>query len=114
MLVSFLFVFDKSFTFYLGWPFGHLLGKSCSLGFPLVLFLLCAVLIVRVPFQFGVYGMMRNLIVSVPDHCLFFYFTTPRDITSHTCINKKSLGLKRHLKFPNSRLGLVEPVHERK
>ena len=34
--------------------FGHLLWKSCPLGFPLVLLLFVAVLIVRVPFLFGV------------------------------------------------------------
>ena len=40
--------------------------------------LLYAVLniIVRIPFPFGVRGRLRNLIVSVPDHCLFIYFPT--------------------------------------
>ena len=28
------------FKFYLGYPGGHLLGKSCRLSFPLVLFLI--------------------------------------------------------------------------
>ena len=32
---------------------------------------LSAVLVVHVPFPFGVWGRMWNLIVSVPDHCLF-------------------------------------------
>ena len=35
-------------SFYLGQPGGHLLGKSCPLGFPLVLFLFYAVSIVCV------------------------------------------------------------------
>ena len=35
--------FGLSLTFYLGYPVGHLLGKSCPLGFPLVLFLFHAV-----------------------------------------------------------------------
>ena len=34
---------------------------------------LSAVFVVRVPFPFGVWGRMWNLIVSVPDHCLFIY-----------------------------------------
>ena len=42
------------------------LGKSCSFGLP------------RVPFvnyfPFGFEGRMWDLIVSVPDHCLSFYF----------------------------------------
>ena len=40
------------------------LGKSCSFG------------LLRVPFVncFGFEGMMWDLIVLVPDHCLSFYF----------------------------------------
>ena len=38
------------------------LGKSCSFGLP------------RVPFVFE--GRMWDLIVSVPDHCLSFYFAS--------------------------------------
>ena len=34
-----------------------------------------AVLIVRVAFLFGVLGRMWNSIVSVPEHCLFIYFS---------------------------------------
>ena len=44
----------------------------------LLAFRLCflyAVLIVCVPFPCGVWGSMWNSIVSVPDHCLFIYFT---------------------------------------
>ena len=51
-----------------------MLGKSCPLGFLLVMFLFSAVSIICVPFPFGVYGRMSNLIVLVPDHCLFIYF----------------------------------------
>ena len=43
-------------SFYLRYPFAHLLCKSCPLDFPLVLFLFYAVLIVLVPFPFGVRG----------------------------------------------------------
>ena len=35
----------------------------------------CAVIIVGVPFPFGVQGRIWNSIVSVPNHCLFIYFT---------------------------------------
>ena len=52
-----------------------MLGKSCPLGFLLVPFLFSAVLIVCVPLPFGVYGRLWNLIVLVPDHDLFIYFT---------------------------------------
>ena len=38
-------------------------------------FILCR-LIVLVPFPFGVLDRMWNSIVSVPDHCLFIYFTS--------------------------------------
>ena len=68
-----MFVFDVLFILF-RITFGHLLGKSCPLGFPLVLFLFYAVLTVRVPFPFGVWGGVWNSIVSVPDHCLFIYF----------------------------------------
>ena len=33
------------------------------------------VLIICVPFPFGVWGRKCNSIVSVPDHCLFIYFS---------------------------------------
>ena len=36
------------------------------------------VLIVSVPFPFSVWGTLWNLIVSIPDHCLFIYFPTCR------------------------------------
>ena len=39
-----------------------------------VVFIFSAILVVRVPFPFGVWGRMWNSIVSVPDHCLFIYF----------------------------------------
>ena len=68
--------FCWSFTycsFYLVYPCGHLLGKSCSLAFSLVL-LFSVVLVVRVPFPFGVWESVWYSIVSVPDLCLFIYF----------------------------------------
>ena len=45
---------------------------------PLAFYLCCsyfsAVLVVRVPFPFGVWGRVWNSIVPVPDHCLFILF----------------------------------------
>ena len=48
--------------------------RAVPLAFHLGCFNFSAVLIVRVPFPFGVWGRMWNWIVSVPDHCLLFYF----------------------------------------
>ena len=45
------------------------LGKSCSFGLP------CGVhKNVFISFPFGFEGMIWDLIVVVPDHCLSFYF----------------------------------------
>ena len=48
--------------------------RAGPLAFHLCCFNFSAVLVVRVPFPFGVWGMMWNLIVWVPDHCLVIYF----------------------------------------
>ena len=49
------------------------LGKSCSFGLPRVPFANCEIYVFsNFPFGFG--GRMWDLIVSVPDHCLSFYF----------------------------------------
>ena len=51
------------------------LGKSCSFGLPRVPFVNCRQFIyVFSYFPFGFEGRMGDLIVSVPDHCLSFYF----------------------------------------
>ena len=73
MFVRFLLVFDLLFIIF-RIPCGHLLGKSCPLGFSLVLSLFNTVLVVRVSFSFGVCGRVWNSIVSVSGHCLFIYF----------------------------------------
>ena len=53
---------------------GHLLGYSCSLGWPYVLFvLLLFVLLVITGFDFE--GWIWVLIASVPDLCILFTFT---------------------------------------
>ena len=51
------------------------LGKSCSFGLPRVPFVNCRQYVFSY-FPFGFEGRMWDLIVSVPDHCLSFYFVT--------------------------------------
>ena len=51
-------------------------GKELSPWlFTCVVFIFSAVLVVCVPFLFGIWDRVWNSIVSVPDHCLFIYFT---------------------------------------
>ena len=50
------------------------LGKSCSFGF---LRMNCGQFMYLVISHFGFEGRMWDLIVSVPDHCLSFYFRYP-------------------------------------
>ena len=45
--------------------------RAVPLAFHLCWINFSVVLVVRVPFLLGVWGRMWNLIVSVPDHCLF-------------------------------------------
>ena len=50
------------------------LGKGCSFGLPRVLFVNCfQILYLVISLRFE--GRMLDLIVSVPDHCLSFYFS---------------------------------------
>ena len=51
------------------------LGKSCSFGLPRVPFVNCRQFMYFSYFPFGFAGRMWDLIVSVPDHFLSFYFT---------------------------------------
>ena len=51
------------------------LGKSCSFGLPRVLFVNCRKFTYLVISLFGFERRMWDLIVSVPDHCLSFYFS---------------------------------------
>ena len=48
---------------------------AVPLAFHFCCFYFSAVIIISVPFPFGVWGRMWNSIVSVPDHCLFMYLT---------------------------------------
>ena len=50
------------------WPSA---GKELSPWLFTCYFYFSAVLVVRVPFPFGVWGRVWNLIVSVPDYCIF-------------------------------------------
>ena len=50
------------------------LGKSCSFGLPRVPFVNCRQVMHLVISLFGFEGRMWDLTVSVPDHCLSFYF----------------------------------------
>ena len=52
------------------------LGKSCSFGLPRVPFVNCGQFMYLVISLFGFEGRMWDLIVSVPDHRLSFYFET--------------------------------------
>ena len=58
------------------------LGKSCSFALPQVPFVNCFQFMYYFPF--GSKGRTWDLIVSVPDHCLSFYFTVMSFLTSHT------------------------------
>ena len=51
------------------------LRKSFPFGLPRVPFVNCCQFIVFSYFPFSFEGRMWDLIVSVPDHCLSFYFT---------------------------------------
>ena len=51
------------------------LGKSCSFGLPRVPFVNCRHFMYLVISLFGYEGRMWDLIVSVPEHCLSFYFS---------------------------------------
>ena len=51
------------------------LGKSCSFDLPRVPFVnCCQFMYMYLVFPFGFAGRNWDLIVSVPDHCLSFYF----------------------------------------
>ena len=50
------------------------LGKSCSFGFTASAFPKLPSIYVFSYFPFGFEGRIWDLIVSVPDHCLSFYF----------------------------------------
>ena len=51
------------------------LGKGCSFGLPRVPFVNCRQFMYLVIYLWVFVGRMWDLIESVPDHCLSFYFT---------------------------------------
>ena len=64
------------------------LGKSCSFGLPRVPIVNCHQFMYLVSSPFGFEGRMWDLIVSVPDHCLSFYFEKAFDTLSWPFIHK--------------------------
>ena len=65
---------------------------SCSFGLPRVLFInCCQFMYLYSYFPFGLEGRIWDLIVSVADHCLSFYFSYPchnfdlRTTSAHMC-----------------------------
>ena len=75
MFVRFLLVFNLLFILFrvVLWPSA---GKELSPWLSTcVVFIYSAVLVVRIPFPFGVLGRMWNSIFAVPYHCHFIYFT---------------------------------------
>ena len=57
------------------------LGKSCSFCLPRVPFVNCRQFMYLVVSLFGFEGRIWDLIVSVPDHCLSFYFVKQQKTT---------------------------------
>ena len=55
--------------------------RPAPLAFHLCCFDFSADLVVRVPFPFGVSGRVWNSIVSVPDNCLFIFYTVCPDLS---------------------------------
>ena len=64
------------------------LGKSCSFGLTRVPFVNCCC------FPFGFEGRMWDLIVSVPDYCLSFYFNVIIDLSTYCWSNQKKKNNK--------------------
>ena len=74
MVVRFMFVCDLLFTLF-RIALLPSVGKELSPWLFTCAFYFSVVLIVVVPFQFGVKGRIWNSIVSVSDHCLFIFFS---------------------------------------
>ena len=64
------------------------LGKSCSFCLPRVPFVNCRQFMYLVISLFGFQGRIWDLIVSVPDHCLSFYFSSKSNENIIQKINK--------------------------
>ena len=62
------------------------LGKSCSFGLPRIAFRKLLSIYVFSCFPFGFEGRMWDLIVSVLDHCLSFYFEGRELVALFVCV----------------------------
>ena len=67
------------------WLNDHLFGKELFIRFSASAFRKLPSIYVFSYFPFGFEGRMWDLIVSVPDHCLSFYFMFTLTVTSLAC-----------------------------
>ena len=93
----------------LGYPYGHLLGKSCPLGFPLLLFLYLMLSLCSFPIwclgwdvefdQFLIIASSSTL--SFPDHCLFIYFISSWSLPLHLLCQFLIIAFSSSLSVPD-------------
>ena len=74
--------------------------------------ILNAVLVVLVPLPFGVWSGMWNSIASVPDHCLFVYFSQSTQAQGRRRLLKSGPGMRRRKRSPSTE-GTRRGEHER-
>ena len=60
---------------------GHILGNSCSVGYPYVFFVLCLI-VTLVKTHFGFEGWTLVLNALVPGHCLQLFFRSHEPLGS--------------------------------
>ena len=82
-------------------------GRAVPLAFHLCCFNFSAVLVVRVPVPFGVWGRMWNSIVSFPDHCLFIFF----DCNTSLLLKNPLFPSKKPVLCSPSAQNLLEDIH---
>ena len=70
----------------------HLFGKELFIRFTASAFRKLPSIYVFSYFPFGFEGRMWDLIVSVPDHCLSFYFTKQFNLVFHILYFSTALG----------------------
>ena len=70
------------------------LGKSCSFGLPRVPFVNCRQFMYLVISLLVLRSRMWDLIVSVPDHCLSFYFESSFVVSGAKLWNTLPLNLR--------------------
>ena len=74
----------------------HLFGKALFIRFTASAFRKLPSIYVFSYFPFGFEGRMWDLIVSVPDHCLSFYFGQNKQILCGHCLSISSPRLSAH------------------